>query len=143
MVGVDLVAKKLSDNSLDHFGKQMPKKMLIWPESVHSSRPTRTIMSDENYIHEKLLNEHKQLESQGEVMSQATTRLGSVGKPMQSSWDSYSNWGSRAARRAMMPPLQIILPPLILFYFSSVWINKHFLNFYRSLYTRHWGNEDE
>ena len=112
MVGVDLVAKKLSDNSLDHFGKQMPKKMLIWPESVHSSRPTRTIMSDENYIHEKLLNEHKQLESQGEVMSQATTRLGSVGKTMQSSWDSYSNWGSRAARRAMMPPLQIILPPL-------------------------------
>ena len=112
MVGVDLVAKKLSDNSLDHFGKQMSKKMLIWPEPVHSSRPTRTIMSDENYIHEKLLNEHKQLESQGEVMSQATTRLGSVGKPMQSSWDSYSNWGSRAARRAMMPPLQIILPPL-------------------------------
>lgn len=28
-------------------------------------------MSDENYIHEKLLNECKQLESQGEVMSQA------------------------------------------------------------------------
>ena len=71
MVGVDLVAKKLSDNSLDHFGKQMPQEMLIWPESVHSSRPMRTVMSDENYIHEKLLNECKQLESQGEVMIQA------------------------------------------------------------------------
>lgn len=28
-------------------------------------------MSDGNYIHEKWLNEHKQLESQGEVTSQA------------------------------------------------------------------------
>lgn len=45
--------------------------MLIWPVSVQSSRPRRTIISDVNDIHGKLLNEHKQLESRGEVLSQA------------------------------------------------------------------------
>lgn len=58
MVGEDLVAKKLSDNSLDHFGKLMPKNAYL-AKSVYSSRPTRTMMSDENDIHEKLLNERK------------------------------------------------------------------------------------
>lgn len=59
MVGEDSVAKKLSDNSLDHFGKLMPKKCVSGQNQYTPPRPTRTMMSDENDIHEKLLNEHK------------------------------------------------------------------------------------
>lgn len=45
--------------------------MLTWLVSVQSLRPRKTITSDMNYIHGKLLNEHKQCESQDEVIIQA------------------------------------------------------------------------
>lgn len=67
---MDLVAKSLNDIGLGHFEK-ITKKICIWLVSVQSLRPRRIVIFDVNYIHGKLLNEHKQCESQDKMMSQA------------------------------------------------------------------------
>lgn len=56
-----MVTKKLNDRLFKKKKKRL--KNAYWPGSVQSLRPRRTITFDVNYIHEKLLNEHKPSES--------------------------------------------------------------------------------